>query len=451
MVNFSAALTAFLFLAASNTVSARRYYTSQGYIECDKEPSQYDSDKGFPPDTKCYFEQAAPTCQDIANAIFMGGGNGELNMKRVYPGLSQSGWVVNDNPGRNAGNGYTSKQFKLKDTNEYTTETRFSWKVSSKEVESYEINIDAGDTWIAYGATNWVPGAVILQGGSDANVYVGTKSSDGPSYPEGDTKSMHFCFRKDHATDGGASGDPHITDWSGKSYDYHGGCDLILLQNKNFASGMGMTIYIRTKVNTWWSSIDTAVIQIGDDTLEVQGGEGAHVWVNRDWKLELQTGDAVLGDFPVHFNRVNDHHTSTRIDLGHGDAISIETFKGFVRVNVHGKSHKAFTGSTGLMGSYPNGDHVGRDGATVFEDNNEFGQEWMVLAHEPKLFHSESAVQGGKCVMPDQSKRQKRRLGETSIGEGQAALACARVSQKDRDACIFDVMATQDTDMAESY
>lgn len=215
----------------------------------------------------------------------------------------------------------------------------------------------------------------------------------------------------------------------------------MLLSNPNFASGLGMNIHIRTQIKTWWSFIESAVVQIGSETLEVQGNKNgeASFWVNGDFKMELHTEDATLGDYPVHFERISGHQTRTRIDIGAGDAISIETFKAFVRVNIRNKSKKSFGGSSGLMGSYPSGRKVGRDGTTVFEDNNSFGQEWMVLSSEPNLFHSDSPVQGQQCMMPDANqKSQKRRLGESMITEEEASLACARVSKIDRDACIFD-------------
>jgi len=88
---------------------------------------------------------------------------------------------------------------------------------------------------------------------------------------------------------------------------------------------------------------------------------------------------------------------------------------------------------------------------TVFEDVNEYGQEWMVRASDVILFHDVEAIQlSPRCAMPD-VKEGRRRLGEAAITEEEAALACARVSDSERDACIFDVMATGDKDMVGSY
>lgn len=250
-------------------------------------------------------------------------------------------------------------------------------------------------------------------------------------------------------------GDPHFRTWNGEQFDFHGGCDLVLLSNPGFNHGLGMDIHVRTKIFTWWSLIESAALKIGDNTLQIQGGTSGSIkyWINGEEK-ELQTGNTALGDFPVTFKRVNDHQSQTRVDLGKGgDAISIESFKNFVRVNINDKKKANFVGSTGLLGSYPTGEKVGRDGKTKFADDNAFGQEWQVGSADEILF---SDVDAGAlqliCAMPEQSMAEgRRRLGESAISEEDAAKACARVSASDRDACIFDVLATNDADMAGSY
>lgn len=250
------------------------------------------------------------------------------------------------------------------------------------------------------------------------------------------------------------SGDPHFATWGGEKYDFHGGCDLVLLQSESYANGLGLNIHIRTKINTWWSYIESAVIQLGEHTLEVTSQDGGLYWLNGEKEShKVENGDATLGDYGVHFRRVNDHQTQIRIDLGDGNAAAIETFKKFTRVNVVPRSIDGFNGSTGMLGSYPGGQRVARDGATVIEDTNEFGQEWMVRPSDPILFHDvDTAEFPLKCTMPDVEAKQeaRRRLGEM-ITEEDAASACARVNPADRDACIFDVLATNDKDMAGSY
>lgn len=252
-----------------------------------------------------------------------------------------------------------------------------------------------------------------------------------------------------------ASGDPHFKTWGGDRFDFHGGCDLVLLKNEDFANGRGLNIHVRTHIKTWWSYIEAIVIQIGENTMEISGAEGGWIWLNGEKDGHgIETGDAALGDYHIHSRRVNEHQTITRIELGDKNAISIETFKHFVRVNLKPDTQASFYGSTGLLGSFPQGKMVARDGVTIMEDANEYGQEWMVNPSEPMLFHDFTASEHPQqCTMPAQEQKEaRRRLGELAITEEEAAQACARVTDgMERDLCIFDVMATNDKDIAGSY
>jgi C2 domain len=253
-------------------------------------------------------------------------------------------------------------------------------------------------------------------------------------------------------------GDPHFRAWNGVQYDFHGGCDLVLLHNPNFFNGLGLSIHVRTKIKNTWSFIESAAVQLGDNILEIKGGKGDKpmlYWLDGETEgHEIQTGDAALGDFPIHFLRVRDHQSKVRIGLGSTDAISIETFNDFVRVNLKPVTPQKWVGSAGLLGTYPTGQHTARDGVTILEDANEFGQEWQVKPNEAKLFHDREGVGTPlTCEMPDESAKKdaRRRLGETAISEEEAAAACLHVSEAERDACIFDVLAINDKGAAGAY
>ena len=91
-----------------------------------------------------------------------------------------------------------------------------------------------------------------------------------------------------------------------------------------------------------------------------------------------------------------------------------------------------------------------RDGVTLVKDSIEFGLGWQVLPSEGRLFHSPGSVQAPhKCAMPTESK--SRRLGASTVSQEAAAIACASVSKDNFDACIFDVIATNDEGMAAAY
>ena len=52
-------------------------------------------------------------------------------------------------------------------------------------------------------------------------------------------------------------------------YDFHGICDLVLLDNKAFDDNTGMEIQVRTKPRYQYSYIEAAAIKLGNDILEV--------------------------------------------------------------------------------------------------------------------------------------------------------------------------------------
>lgn len=243
----------------------------------------------------------------------------------------------------------------------------------------------------------------------------------------------------------------------------------MLVENPGFAGGLGLQIHIRTKIETWWSYIESAVIQIGDQVFELKGGpdgEGPHYWVNglpgneaveSDENLKALEKEMTvhLEGFKIHYKKVSSKQHKFRIDLNNqGDAISMQTYKDWVAVNVKANKAENFVGAKGLMGAFPSGSMVGRNDVIIADDTDAFGKEWQVLESEPKLFHSIEGVQHPmECAMPEKLdvSTKQRRLGESMITEEDAATACARVGEEDRDACIFDVLATNDKDFAGSY
>jgi hypothetical protein len=205
-----------------------------------------------------------------------------------------------------------------------------------------------------------------------------------------------------------------------------------------------------------WSYIKTAAIRVGHDVLEIAGGSQPKYWIN---------GVEGSGDADFAFSSLNlrvevthiANLTRVRMDLQNADAIGFETIKDFVRVNVHqtDPKWKKFASARGLMGSHPYGVTLARDGVTIIDDTNAFAQEWQVLATEPTLFHVVEGPQNpSKCVMPTELPQEdkRRNLGESMISREDAELACAQaMNPEDKDACIFDVLATNDKEIAMAY
>jgi hypothetical protein len=250
---------------------------------------------------------------------------------------------------------------------------------------------------------------------------------------------------------GGVCGDPHFKGWSGEKYDFHGVCDLVLVQNPSFHNGLGMDIHVRTKKTRMWSYIDTAVVRIGDDTLEVKGGAvEKSVWINKQEVDNLDDSMAVSG-YPITYAQLNTKSRQFVIDLGNGEEIEIKSWNTMVSVNVKGARKEDFGGSVGLLGSFPDGLRVGRDKVSILNDRNTFGQEWQVRPMDGQLFHVADGPQfPEQCEIPS-SVELRRRLAEATISKEDAEIACARVNEEDFDLCVFDVMATNDKENAGAY
>jgi hypothetical protein len=258
----------------------------------------------------------------------------------------------------------------------------------------------------------------------------------------------------------GVCGDPHFSTWKGEHYDYHGKCDLELVSDPLFANGKGLDVHIRTEILRQWSYIKHGAIRIGNDILEVEGGaDENHYWINKVYQGELTT----LGGFPVKYKKANSKQHMYTIDLGNNEEIVISTFKDFVRIDFKDPKKSLYGNTVGLLADFNTGKKLGRDGFTIIEDYNDFGQEWQVLADGPKLFHEVSGRQfpGQKCVLPSElhAEEQRRRGQEKRVGGGTpntitdtiAELACAKVSVAERDGCVSDVLITGDVDMAGAY
>ena len=86
----------------------------------------------------------------------------------------------------------------------------------------------------------------------------------------------------------------------------------------------GMDIHIRTKINTWWSFIESAVLQLGSDLLEVKGGPtGGQYWINGVAGSEGDSNKMPFSAYRLTTHRVSNGQMKYRIDFGNGkDAIA---------------------------------------------------------------------------------------------------------------------------------
>jgi hypothetical protein len=245
--------------------------------------------------------------------------------------------------------------------------------------------------------------------------------------------------------DGSVQGDPHFKTWRGQKYDLHGECDLLLLQNKDFETGLDLDMHIRTQKLRDMSYISSAVLRTGSDALEVES-QGVY-YFNGVANAELPSE---FSGFEFLHTKPTDKQHVFEVHLGGRERVKLKTYKDFVSVLIEQGLSKHFGKSAGLMGDFGQGRRFARDGKTVLDDANTFGQEWQVLATDPTLFQTARFPQHPqKCTMPTPKATSmlRRRLSESSVDELDAEKACEHWLEGKED-CVFDVLTTGDLEMA---
>lgn len=249
---------------------------------------------------------------------------------------------------------------------------------------------------------------------------------------------------------GGGYGDPHFKTWFGRVYDFHGQCDMILAKSKNYANGMGMEIQVRTEIRRDWSFISEAVVRVGDDTLEI-GGHGSY-FINSVAGGEL-SGEMELpsiGGLPLHYSNYGARRHRFEIDLGSESKIVIKVYNEFLAVNIYQSEGVGLEDSIGMMGSFENGELLGRQGQ-IITNPVLMGFEWQVRDTEKSLFRESKGPQYPEvCQMPSPEAIERRRLQESMVSYEEAVAACEGFEEEIMESCIFDVLSTGDLALAEA-
>jgi hypothetical protein len=264
-------------------------------------------------------------------------------------------------------------------------------------------------------------------GGLDACIFAGRTSCTRPS------------------GGGGVEGDPHFKTWRGHRFDFHGECDLVLLHSSEFGSGLGLDVHVRTKLRRDMSYISSATLRIGTDILEVES-QGIY-YLNGVVGAELPNE---FSGFAFSHTQPTEKQHVFEMYLGDRERIKVKTYKDFVSVLIEQGQSKHFGDSVGLMGDFGKGRMLARDGQTILDDANAFGQEWQVLDTESNLFQTIRFPQHPSvCTLPPpiQASQLRRRLLESSVDERAAEMACAHWGEG-KDNCVFDVLTTGDLEMA---
>ena len=163
---------------------------------------------------------------------------------------------------------------------------------------------------------------------------------------------------------------PHFQTFAGSRFDYHGECDLKLVEVGDFQGGLGLTINIRTKIRATFSYIESAVLQIGNEALEVSSfGDYILSGVSH---AELP---GTISGFPITHSQPSNNVHIFEIAVGDEDTeetIVLKSFKDMMSVKIDGATEATFRESKGMMGAFDKdggAEMLARDGVTILDGN----------------------------------------------------------------------------------
>ena len=166
-----------------------------------------------------------------------------------------------------------------------------------------------------------------------------------------------------------------------------------------------MRVHVRTKPRGDFSFIESAAVKIGDDILQVASYGEYSLNAVDDAAID---GTKLGGAYSLSHQHESDKKHKFIISLGKDEAIVIKTHKDMLSVGIDNAGSVNFKSASGLMGSYE-GLLLARDGVTIMDNHDLFGQEWQVMPEvDGEIFQTPSPNKG--VCMPPQEAIQGRRI-----------------------------------------
>jgi len=344
--------------------------------------------------------------------------------------------------------------------------------ISDQQEQDFIFTFTSGDIWIGYDDrasegsfvwvtgetttyTNWSPSEPNNSGGDEDAALM---SQFGGTWNDLPTSGHNYkvviewdCGSTPPSP--GAGGDPHFKLFNGKSFDFHGHCDLLLLDT-TLADGARLMIQVRSSpYKEIFSYISEAAIQIDDHVLTI-GSSGQHS-IDGVPQVVGKTEPLAVDEvrrYPVQSSKAKRKPRYVyKIHLGNGphgkEEIDIREYKNWITISILHPSASNMNKSKGLLGRFPDGALVGKDGKLIHTNYDDFGQDWQVPPGESLLGPGPFS---DSCA-PSQAleTRRHRRLQESSITRAQATKACEHWGNQMED-CINDVQISGDLEMANA-
>jgi len=358
------------------------------------------------------------------------------------------------------------------------------WTVYDLDDGDFEDSIDSGPCLnpVRHGATlidGHLIGTSTMSDGVVTHTYAGctiTQSVAGDAYcipltPHNDTVefSIHDVSRYvdsiiecDCSVSGG--GDPHIKPWKGPRYFFMGECDAV------FHSSENMDIHIRTTIQDFYSIIEAVAVRVGLSVLEMAMGDSGKFWVNgvefSDADLPMQ----IEGKHTLRHGEDAARGTTYELEMD-GTVVNMHSMKFLMAVGFSGMDASFMKGTGGLIGKFPTGELLARDGMTTLPHDGEIatvhgraqpvndamGVEWQVRDTDHQLFREiREPAWPNKCFFPmgKEAERVRHRRLVTSVDVATASKTCAGIYEKESeefDLCVTDVIAMNSLDVAFAF
>lgn len=251
-----------------------------------------------------------------------------------------------------------------------------------------------------------------------------------------------------------SGGDPHIAVFNApRRQSFHGECDLVLVQSPI------MDLHVRTTIAKYYSYIAAAAVKIGGRTLEISAGNSTAVRL--DGRVHSMDDSKLLSFSSVYKNATYKYYQmetqrptnckSYVLEVTPWVFVRVKMHAEFLTVSVHGDDD--LQGAVGLLGRFPDGALVVRNGKVSTVPFVDFAIEWQVNPGDPILFDDLRPPQlpYERCRLPTDPRPSRRLLRSTTSGLFRQALeACRQVaySPQDIDLCVDDILTTGDVELA---
>lgn len=209
--------------------------------------------------------------------------------------------------------------------------------------------------------------------------------------------------------------------------------------------GHGLDLHVRTTIEDNFSYIEGASLRLGEDIVEVHRN---YFFLNGvkyiSDELPIQ-----FGQYSIDLKNSGDSKRTYVVDLACGASMSFRFYKHFMTMQIDG--HHEFSDAVGLLGTYPTGKMIDRNGRTL-ENFIDSGFAWQVNESDPKLFvtQREPQLPHERCRLPaiPTSAARRLRAADPELTR-QAERVCAHLQDvNDFGLCISDVVQTGDLGLA---